>query len=69
MSKFSGINRPYIAGEIEKTPQEKQKEPHLGMGLHIARLIAEYHGGSIRAENRIDIEGVSIGVVFPKFYK
>jgi hypothetical protein len=26
MSKFSGINRPYIAGEIEKTPQEKQKE-------------------------------------------
>ena len=26
MSKFSGINRPYIAGEIVKTPQEKQKE-------------------------------------------
>ena len=26
MSKFSGINRPYRAGEIEKTPQEKQKE-------------------------------------------
>jgi|TARA_B100001094_G_scaffold120122_1_gene115807 hypothetical protein len=26
MSKFSGINRPYVAGEIEKTPQEKQKE-------------------------------------------
>jgi len=26
MSKFSGINRPYAAGEIEKTPQEKQKE-------------------------------------------
>ena len=23
MSKFSGINRPYKAGEIEKTPQEK----------------------------------------------
>jgi len=26
MSKFSGINRPYVAGEIEKTPKEKQKE-------------------------------------------
>lgn len=26
MSKFSGINRPYAAGEIEKTPQEKQRE-------------------------------------------
>lgn len=54
---------------ISVRPQEKQKEPHLGMGLHIARLIAEYHGGSIRAENRIDTEGVTIGVVFPKFYK
>lgn len=26
MSKFSGINRPYASGEIEKTPQEKQRE-------------------------------------------
>ena len=26
MPKFSGINRPYKAGEIEKTPQELQKE-------------------------------------------
>ena len=26
MPKFSGINRPYNAGEIEKTPQEKKKE-------------------------------------------
>ena len=26
MPKFSGINRPYAAGEIEKTPQEKQRE-------------------------------------------
>ena len=54
---------------ISVRPQEKQKEPHLGMGLHIARLIAEYHGGSIRAENRLDTEGVTIAVVFPKFYK
>ena len=26
MPKFSGINRPYNANPIEKTPQEKQKE-------------------------------------------
>ena len=26
MPKFSGINRPYAAGDIEKTPQEKQRE-------------------------------------------
>ena len=26
MAKYSGINRPYMAGEIEKTQQEKQRE-------------------------------------------
>ena len=26
MSKYSGINRAYSADEIEKTPQEKQRE-------------------------------------------
>ena len=26
MAKFEGINRAYKTGEIEKTPQEKQRE-------------------------------------------
>ncbi len=26
MPKYSGINRPYVAGPMEKTPQEKQRE-------------------------------------------
>ena len=26
MPKYSGINRPYAAGDMEKTPQEKQRE-------------------------------------------
>ena len=26
MAKYSGINRPYMAGEIEKPPQENQRE-------------------------------------------
>jgi len=26
MPKYSGINRAYKTGEIEKTPQEKQRE-------------------------------------------
>ncbi len=32
--------------------------PHLGFGLHIARLIAEFHNGHIRAKNRDDGSGV-----------
>jgi two-component system sensor histidine kinase ChvG len=54
---------------ISVRPQEKQKQPHLGMGLHIARLIAEFHGGRISAENRTDKEGVVISLVVPLFYK
>ena len=26
MAKYEGINRAYASGEIEKTPQEKQRE-------------------------------------------
>ena len=50
---------------ISVRPQEKQKEPHLGMGLHIARLIAEFHQGQIRAENITDYEGVAVTLVIP----
>ena len=53
---------------ISVRPQEKQKQPHLGIGLHIARLITEFHGGQIRAENRKDREGVTISVVIPLFH-
>ena len=54
---------------ISIRPQEKQKQPHLGLGLHIARLIAEFHGGRISAENRTDQEGVVISLVVPLFYR
>ncbi len=54
---------------ISVRPQEKQRQPHLGMGLHIARLISAFHGGQIRAENRMDREGVIITVVIPLFYR
>lgn len=50
---------------ISVRPQEKQKEPHLGMGLHIARLITEFHQGQIRAENLKEFEGVAITLVMP----
>lgn len=50
---------------ISVRPQEKQREPHLGMGLHIARLITEFHQGQIRAENIADYEGVAITMTVP----
>jgi dedicated sortase system histidine kinase len=39
--------------------------PHLGIGLYVARLIAEFHGGGIGAANLPDGDGVAIGVRFP----
>lgn len=40
-------------------------EPHLGLGLFIVRLVAEFHGGSVKAENRSDKPGVRILVELP----
>lgn len=38
-------------------------EPHLGLGLYVARMIAEFHGGSIRAENTAEGDGVRVTAV------
>ncbi|MEP7184046.1 MAG: ATP-binding protein [Betaproteobacteria bacterium] len=40
--------------------------PHLGLGLYIARLIAEFHGGRARADNRADGHGVVVTVTLPR---
>jgi signal transduction histidine kinase len=39
--------------------------PHLGLGLYVARLIAEFHGGSILASNLTDGDGVAVSVRMP----
>ena len=50
---------------ISVRPQGKQKQPHLGIGLHIARLITEFHQGQIRADNLDEEEGVAITLAIP----
>ncbi|MEY4640392.1 MAG: hypothetical protein RLZZ227_386, partial [Pseudomonadota bacterium] len=50
---------------VSVRPEHMKKVPHLGMGLHIARMIAEYHGGYIYAENLIGEQGVIVVVRLP----
>lgn len=45
--------------------QGPQTEGHLGLGLYIARLIAEFHRGHINAKNRADCSGVLVRVTMP----
>jgi len=43
----------------------RSEEPHLGLGLYIVRLIAEFHGGRAQAVNRSDVAGVIFSVTLP----
>jgi two-component system sensor histidine kinase ChvG len=43
----------------------RDDKPHFGLGLYIVRLIADFHGGEARAENREDGGGVVFKVSLP----
>jgi two-component system, OmpR family, sensor histidine kinase ChvG len=47
--------------------QEGGKEVHLGLGLHIVRLIADFHRGKVNARNLPGDEGVAFSIALPKF--
>ena len=43
----------------------KQNQPHLGLGLYIARLICEFHQGKITASNHNNPDGVTMKISMP----
>ena len=47
---------------VSLRPAADASAPHLGLGLYIVRLIAEFHGGEAIARNREDGEGVVVAV-------
>ncbi|MBL8520166.1 MAG: hypothetical protein JNK75_05790 [Betaproteobacteria bacterium] len=51
---------------VSERTDAQASEGHLGLGLFIARIVAEHHGGRIRAVNLIDQRGVAIVVTLPR---
>jgi signal transduction histidine kinase len=46
-------------------PGREDGGPHLGLGLYIVRLIAQFHDGRVAAANRPDGRGVAVTVILP----
>jgi len=47
------------------THRGQKNRMHFGLGLFVVRVIAEHHGGHVRALNRADGSGVAIMVQLP----
>ena len=56
--RVDGLVRPARAADAARAP-------HLGLGLYIVRLVAEFHGGSAAAHDRPDGRGVIVTVTLP----
>ncbi|MFD2178455.1 proteobacterial dedicated sortase system histidine kinase [Veronia pacifica] len=48
-----------------RSESQKSDKPHLGLGLYIARLIAEFHQGGLTINNLPDQSGVVVTVSLP----
>jgi two-component system sensor histidine kinase ChvG len=46
--------------------EQRDGRPHLGLGLHIVALVADFHGGRCEAEDLPDGSGVVFRVTFPR---
>ena len=59
---------PDVAGSLFESMVSRRasaNELHFGLGLYVVRVIAEQHGGSVRALNLIDGSGVAVMVALP----
>jgi signal transduction histidine kinase len=44
---------------------QSTEQGHLGLGLYIVRLVAQFHGGNVSVRNRPDQDGVTFEVTIP----
>ncbi len=62
-----GIEPPYLEKIFKKGYKRYSSEPGLGIGLTLCRMIAEMHGGSIRAESKGRGKGMTVAIYLPGY--
>ena len=60
-----GMHDRLFESMISVRDKKSPDTPHLGLGLYIVRLVAEFHGAHARAGNRQDRKGVEVMIDFP----
>jgi signal transduction histidine kinase len=58
--------RGRIFDSLVSVREGRDGKPHLGLGLHIVALVADFHGGRCEAEDLPDGSGVVFRVWFPR---
>lgn len=58
--------REQLFDSLVSVRKERDGRPHLGLGLYIVALVAEFHGGRCAAEDLPDGTGVTFRVWFPQ---
>jgi signal transduction histidine kinase len=61
----SMVNRLFDSMVSLRSPQPAREGGHLGLGLYIVRLVAEHHGGNVRATNLAGEGGARFEVELP----
>lgn len=57
--------REHLFDSLVSMREDRGDQPHLGLGLYIARLVAERHGGGIAADDLPDGRGVVFTLTLP----
>lgn len=58
MNEGQNLPKDIVLFESMVSVRADKGESHLGLGLYIAKVIAEFHGGTIDLDNRSDTQGV-----------
>ncbi|RBW47034.1 proteobacterial dedicated sortase system histidine kinase [Psychromonas sp. B3M02] len=60
-----GTQQDLFQSMVSIRPTAQQHDTHLGLGLYIAKMIADYHNADLKIANNSDLTGVTVTITFP----